>query len=415
MALKEIEIVQPAYFERFACLGPACTDNCCHDWVITIDKQHYLQYKAVQDPEFQRLCAKAIRRNKGEGDEKFAQMVLRPDERCVFQDEDGGCSIFRRLGPDALSHTCTSYPRIKNQFVPGVWEFSLSPSCEEAARLILLGENPMELHRQRRAADPLNPLDSMPENLNFRSNVPIEHLIPLREGCLSMLRIPGLPLRERILAVGLMLRRAAHLFDGQRTGQIPAMAAELLRQAETGVVGKVFEQMQYSPETHLWALTLPAQHLIHSGRGPIFRDLWAAVGHLCTSEDGRKYEFGAPALGRLLELAQSKADPLLSRFSQAVERYFINHVFSTPFPFTYISDHFPLEYHGVLLAEQYAMLRILLGVLAERENEPEEQRLVRAVVGLSRITQHTNLGSTAHHFAQEHNLDSLAYSAYLLR
>lgn len=420
MALKEIELVQPAYFERFSCLGPSCTDNCCHDWVITIDKQHYLQYKAVQDPAFQKKCAAAIQRTKGKGDGAFAQMLLQQGERCVFQDEDGGCGIYRLLGPDALSNTCTFYPRIKSQFVPGVWEFSLTLSCEEAARLALFGPGGMEFRRTRCTLDPSSPLAKIPLNFSVSPNRPLADLIPLREGCLSLLRMRSLPLRERVLAVGLLLRRAEQLFQQKQAGQIPAMVPQIVAQAEQGVAGEVFRQMRYSEETHLWALTLPAQHLLHGCKtGGVRSAIWAAIGELCTLEDqngsGGHLTVGTPALMQLLRLGQQKGDPLLLQFEQAAENYFVNHVFSTPFPFTYITDSCFFEYHGVLLAEQYAMLRMLLSVLPPREGESGEDLFVRAVVALSRVTQHTNLRESAHRYAAEKRLDSLAYSAYLLR
>ena len=144
MAIKEIEIIQPDYFQQFSCIGPACTDNCCHDWVVTIDKEHYQQYKAVQDPKFRELCSHAIKRNKNRNSTlDFGVMHLRAGERCAFQDEDGGCGIYRLLGPDSLSNTCTFYPRSMREFLPDVWEFSLSLSCIEVARLALLSGKPL--------------------------------------------------------------------------------------------------------------------------------------------------------------------------------------------------------------------------------------------------------------------------------
>lgn len=119
---KTVTITQPAYYKEFSCIGPACTDNCCHNWVITIDKRHYLQYMGVTDPAFHEQCKKAIRRNKKcTGTADYAIMQL-DDGRCVFQDADGGCGIFRKLGEDALSDTCTVYPRIQTRIDEDHWE-----------------------------------------------------------------------------------------------------------------------------------------------------------------------------------------------------------------------------------------------------------------------------------------------------
>ena len=38
--IKEIDIVQPDFYPAFGCIGPACTDNCCHSWLVTVDKEH---------------------------------------------------------------------------------------------------------------------------------------------------------------------------------------------------------------------------------------------------------------------------------------------------------------------------------------------------------------------------------------
>ena len=51
MAAREIEILQPAFFDNFRCIGPACRDNCCHTWEIDIDKEEIgitVEYNDVQ-------------------------------------------------------------------------------------------------------------------------------------------------------------------------------------------------------------------------------------------------------------------------------------------------------------------------------------------------------------------------------
>ena len=68
----------------------------------------------------------------------------------------------------------------------------------------------------------------------------------------------------------------------------------------------------------------------------------------------------------------------------------------------------------MLLAEQYALLRILLAALPPEEGEDDQRRLTRGVVALARITQHSNIGKTFHALAKVSGLDSLGHAAYLL-
>ena len=234
--IKEIDIVQPDFYPAFGCIGPACTDNCCHSWLVTVDKEHYLRYKAVQDPDFQALCARFLARNKKDAStpNNYATMALGPDGRCGFQDEDGGCHIYRVLGPGSLCNTCAIYPRRKNQFLPGVWEYSLNLSCQEAARLACLSGKPVEFQRIRREIDPNDPQDSRQPIMTGSRSGSDPYRQPLRQACLDLMQQRQFPVPERLLNIGLLLRRADRLHREKKQNDITAMAAQLVDQAGQG-------------------------------------------------------------------------------------------------------------------------------------------------------------------------------------
>ena len=418
MATKEIENIQPTYYRNFACIGPACTDNCCHSWRVTVDKEHYLRYMAVQDPDFHKLCSVGLIRDKKTGtNESYAIMALRIDGRCIFQDSDGGCHIFRVLGPDSLCGTCTIYPRRKNQFLPHTLEFSLSLSCEEAARVALLSGGPVVFERFRRELDPADPIDKM-EPLHTgggKGAVPAPYCQPLRNACLELMQHQDATIQERILAIGLLMRRADRLFRSNQEKQIPDAAAQFLLQAKAGEFSGLFERMEYNRNAHLSALELPAVHLMTAVRKPVLRQVWAALKPLCGQNSAREYYLGEEAMAFLLQQGQQKADPIFAQYAQAIENYFVSYIFTSTFPFSYFLRGLSFEYHSILLAEQYALFRILLGLLPAREGETTQQQLIRSVVALARITQHADLGRQVYDIGKAINLDSLAHAAYLLR
>lgn len=348
-------------------------------------------------------------------------MHLKPGERCAFQDEDGGCGIYRLLGPDSLSDTCTFYPRVTQEFLPDVWEFSLALSCIEAARLVLLSGKPLEFDRSRRPYNPASRTDRYVMTRRHHNFAPIsllKQLQALRQACLDLIQLNTIPLQDRILAVGLLLRAVDKLKAEKKTEQIPHLAKQYIQQAAEGKFSSILQQMAYNKTTHLWALVLPTSHLMQAMRRGDLLQIWEMLEPLCDGKNGR-YEVGPRALEYILEQVQKKGDPLLQRNALAVENYFANYIFSSVFPFTYLDENqTSIEYHGVILAQQYALLRILLGLLSEEEGESEEQRLVRAVVALARITQHTNLAKAVGKFGHEQQgrmLDNLAHAAYLLR
>ncbi|MBD5092744.1 MAG: hypothetical protein HDT26_00395 [Subdoligranulum sp.] len=415
---KTVTIRQPAYYKEFSCIGPACTDNCCHDWMVTIDKKHYLQYMGVADHAFHEKCKKAILRNKkckGTGD--YAVMQL-DSGRCIFQDPDGGCGIFRKLGEDALSDTCTIYPRRQVRMDEDHWERSLSLSCQEAARLALLTGKPLEFEEITYAIDPNDRLASSPGKLSWAKDAPHrEELLAVRETCLEIIGQHHRPLTERILAIGLALRTVERYAQEGNYARISLLLKEYTAQSASGTLLQgFFERLPEDPATVRWAMLLPAKHLMSTERKLERLEMFETVGPYCEMEEDKKAAVGPKALDFITERAREIGDPFISRHAQAVENYFSNYIFSMFFPFTYQKDGCTLSYHAVMLAEQYAMLRILLGVMPQREGEDEEQRLIRLVAILAHITQHRNLGLDVQNFAkQRENLDTLAYTAYMLR
>jgi len=415
---KEIEIIQPAFYKEFACIGPACTDNCCHTWRIDVDKEHYRLYRRQQDPAFREICATALKKKKKDATEDSYAILAHPAEgKCSFQDEDGGCRIVRQLGPEALCATCTIYPRLKSEFLPGVWEYSLSLSCEEVVRLALFSGGPVEFERIRRTIDPDNFMDQYrPRWVGGRAFVaPPPWGQPLRQGCLNIMAKRSHPLRERLMAIGLLLRRSDHLLAEKKPGSIPASVAPVMALLDDGSVAGLFQKPAYSRELHLKALRLPLVHFLIAGRKPIFRHIRDTLTPYCSYDpEENRYTAGDNALEFLREITESNADPVIREHEQAVENYFVCYIFSSMFPMFYLARGLSLEENGILLAEQYALLRILLGTLEEQEGDTPEKRLARAVVALARLTQHSNIAKTFRSLADVSGLDDLAYAMYLL-
>ena len=419
MAAKEVEILQPAFYQRFACIGPACDDNCCHSWPIQVDKAHYLYYRGVREPAFRELCAASLRRKKKDATpEQYAYIAHPADGRCPFQDGDGGCRMIRLLGPDSLCDTCAIYPRRKAQYLPGLWELSLSLSCQEAARLALFSGGPVVFQQLRREPCPNDPLDRLPPlTTGGRAFVPPPaYGQPLRQACLALMGRGAYPLPERILAIALLLRRAQRLLAEGRPAAIPAMAGQFLEAVDRGEFAGFFRRLDYHRLLHLKALHLPVLHLLSGARAPVFRQLLDTLLARCVQDPATgEYRAEEAALELLLEEAAEKGDPVLARHPQAVENYFVCYLFSGLFPMLYHSRGLTLEENGVLLAEQYALLRMLLAILPVEEGEPEEQRLVRSVVALARITQHSDLGGALRVLRGGAGMDEMTQVAYLLR
>ncbi len=123
-----MKLVFPAYYNKFRCIAGACPDTCCRDWELDIDDETYYRYQVVPGKLGEKIRS-LIREEGG-----YRYFPLREDGFCPFYDDDGLCSLIRKLGYDALCQACDEYPRYFG--CCGDYEQrDLSLSCPEAGRL----------------------------------------------------------------------------------------------------------------------------------------------------------------------------------------------------------------------------------------------------------------------------------------
>ncbi|WP_186371811.1 flagellin lysine-N-methylase [Yersinia aleksiciae] len=144
--MKELQIIQPEFVERFSCVGSACRDHCCNGWDINIDKNTYRKYKNSQNQNIRSIAVKNITVTR-KSLNNWAKIRLKDDGNCPYLDEARLCEVHKRLGGEALSHTCSTYPRSSHQYK--IEKFNtLTLSCPEVTRLVLLDPNAFNMHEE---------------------------------------------------------------------------------------------------------------------------------------------------------------------------------------------------------------------------------------------------------------------------
>ena len=130
-----MDVVVPNYFHQFSCIGSACQDTCCSGWTVDIDRATFHKYRQNKHPELVPLFKTALTRHvvgTTTRANNFGKLLMKSNGDCQFLQSDRLCMIQRVMGPDALSHTCSSFPRNQNQF-GAQRESSLTISCPQAA------------------------------------------------------------------------------------------------------------------------------------------------------------------------------------------------------------------------------------------------------------------------------------------
>lgn len=123
--------IYPDYYRKFTCLGGGCPDTCCAQWEVVVDDDTAALYAAVPGE-----LGDALRRTLTT-DEDGDRILRFSEGRCPLLTSGGLCSVQMVLGHKALCKTCREFPRLIQDYT-NFREHSLSLSCPEAARLILL-------------------------------------------------------------------------------------------------------------------------------------------------------------------------------------------------------------------------------------------------------------------------------------
>lgn len=118
------------FFDTFECIGSDCPDNCCRSWTIDIDPDTAEIYRNTNSAFGDRL-----RESLTEKDGK-CYIRLNDQGKCPLLNKEGLCEVYRELGPDKMSQTCKTYPRI-SWWHGDILFHGLTISCPEVARMVL--------------------------------------------------------------------------------------------------------------------------------------------------------------------------------------------------------------------------------------------------------------------------------------
>ena len=158
-----MRLISPDYYPQFRCIADKCRHSCCIGWEIDIDPDTRENYRRVPGEFGARLNAaiedgevscfrmlKVGQRPTSDSDCLQSPSVAstRPCAEgwpvCPMLNQSGLCDLITELGEDHLCQICADHPRFRSFFTDRT-EIGLGMCCEEAARIILTREEPMQL------------------------------------------------------------------------------------------------------------------------------------------------------------------------------------------------------------------------------------------------------------------------------
>ena len=358
--MKFEETFEPAYFRHFFCNGPECPDTCCSGWDIVIDAATSQRYASCEDVRLKALFSKHLDFERKSTIPSQTYVKLE-QQSCPFLTEERLCQIQQRLGEDALSLTCSTYPRFFNQ-INGVLERSLCISCFKAAQLILLNKEPMQFIRSK------EPVILRPQTFGaIRSSSevmlkPYAYFATIREFVLELLQNRDYPLWQRLSLLSVFCSRLGQVQEQYYEEDIPYLLSYFRDRIQHDDFRQAMDVFETDLETQLQVLIALLNYRM---QGDFIGERFQACMHAFMQGLGMKeYTVNSDVVEAYALANQQYYLPFLKEHEYVLENYLVNSVFQKIFPLgpqeNGIAESCEIYEEYILLALHYAMMQALL-------------------------------------------------------
>ncbi|GAA0746503.1 flagellin lysine-N-methylase [Clostridium oceanicum] len=402
------KILQPQYMNEFKCIGKECMESCCVKWNIPIDKDTYKKYKDSKNEELKDLFSNNIKRWRSKGDySNYAKIKLKDNGECPFLDKDKLCSIYKHLGEDSLSTTCTVYPRDHNKIDDSL-EISATMSCPEAARLALLNKNPMEfdcLEKEIKIKDGLKRKVNT-NKVDFKNKIN-RYLWDFRIFTISLLQNRNYRLWERLTILGLFFDKVGKSKLSDSINIIANYNSNIEKGLYKGELSKIPSNMQIQS---IITNALTKKRVSMGTNNKKYMDLliksMEGIGYGKKEEIENNLKCYEKAYNYYTENFEEKYEYIL-------ENYLVNDVFKEIFP---LKRKNLFENYEILIVK-YAIIRMhLIGLASFYKDEFTEEKVVSLIQSFSRVIEHNDLFiQKVYSILKENNIETMAYMAMLLK
>ena len=373
-------ILSPTYVNQFSCLGPTCEDLCCGQWNIDVDKNTYFKYRKVNDATLKPLFEQSIKRNrKGQSLNNYAQIILNEDRKCNLLNEENHCLVHKNLGEAFLCNTCAIYPR-EYRKMGGLVEKSLSLSCPEAARTLLLNPNGIEFAEQEPGE----------ERILFTDNLDAHRaklLWPVRIFVIRLLQNRQYSIELRLIFVGLFL---------QKLEAIEVALTESIIVSEIQSFEMRLKMPEYIEAIKSLSSNIPIQ--IQLGKELLYENLTKGAYNQRSIDVLNDFiqglgiqdlqEYGVKRALPLYEQAYSNYyEPYMKEHEFILENYLVNYIFTKFFPNS--QNSFSKSY--TMLAVNFSLIKLQLIGMANTHQGLTEELVIKCIQSYSKAVDHNKI------------------------
>jgi lysine-N-methylase len=385
--VRQADPVLPRYSDHFRCIGPACEDSCCIGWSVPIDRATYEKYQTIAAGPLRTAIDAHILPEPagaaGAGPGQFAKVQMPDSKRCPFLTEHRFCSIQSEHGQAFLSTTCATYPRIVH-WIDSLKDMTLSLSCPEAARLVLL--NPHLLA-------PISPADYhlAEDDPNVNASSLLACFWPIRAFVLDLIQNRSYPLWQRLFLLGIFSRRLDSIARSELQSSVPTLLRGFAATIASGSLRASMEAVPSDLTRQLDAvLRLAALCRERSYTGPRFIECVRAFAQGIGNGPGATME---NLVAHYDAAHEQYYAPFFRRNPHILENYLANMIMRRLFPFGHDKGRIPaapqVAKEFALLVTQFALVKgLLIGVAGFHKHAFCVEHVIHTVQSASKHFEH---------------------------
>lgn len=368
--LQKIKTLEPNYLKEFQCIADRCEDSCCGGWTIGIDKKTFKKYK--KNKEYKKNISK---NNSSLNDYDYGVMKTDENGNCVFLNSEALCSIVLSSGPEELCKTCKNYPRHFSIYGDrNHQEISLSTSCPEAARKVILMDEKISFNMDESNYSKFD-IASFSVPLNIKD---IRfYSWDIRYTVIEILQNNSYSLNEKLTLIGLLCRDVDEAYTNDNLHLIENVLNKYKKVLESRISMNLLDE--YSDKNFsIIKKIIESRSTNHKKYNELIKNF---ENQLVKNKNLNEYT----ELRR--NLINTVYKEFITRKPYALENYLVNYVFRNNFPVNglTLTDSF------YILCAHFGLIKNLLLALGAKHGEINDEHAVDVIYSVGRVMEHNKV------------------------
>ncbi|UED80931.1 flagellin lysine-N-methylase [Lysinibacillus sp. CD3-6] len=375
-------ILIPEYFSDFSCIGGACEDTCCAGWNITVDKKTYQNYRKVKHPEISEKLQHYVKRNRKQNDDSnYAKLLLDENKNCHMMLEDGLCGIHKELGEQFLCNTCATYPR---QFtkVGSFVEKSLTLSCPEAARVVLLREDGLGFIETEEPKDTRGLIGS---ELNLNKH-PL--FWDIRVFTIQLMQNRKQPIEIRLIILGLFIQKIEQLKQSDLEQQLPIIMEDYLKRLDNDEFIESLKNVNGNLNFQLNLARDLIRYRMSVGSSEKYLTILYQLieGLLLEEDENKEVQDMDQSIAKYNQSYLELYEPFMKKQGYMLENYIVNYVFKNLFPF----DYNTMFESYMMLVIHFTLIKLHMIGMAAKQQKLTQEMVIECIQQLAKEIEHNS-------------------------